>query len=307
MKKALVIGATGGMGSALVKELVDRGITVVAFARDNKKLNTLGAYHDSIILQQGDAFRYADVKKAASNVDVIFHAVNLPYASWEQDQERLMDTILKVGKESSCKLAMVDNIYAYHRNSINPVTEGADKEPHTKKGKIRLRLEEKIKQSTVPYLICHFPDFFGPNANSSLLHYTLSTMKKNTTARFVGNQDVNREFIYTIDGARDMVALSLLEDTYYQNWNIRGNGVVRGEELVEIMKEVTGYTNRVGTVHKSMVRLIGVVDKQMREYVEMFYLNEQPLILSGAKVEERLGKRERVSYQEGIEEMARCM
>jgi short-subunit dehydrogenase len=38
MKKALVAGASGGMGYALVGELVSRGIDVVACSRGKEKL-----------------------------------------------------------------------------------------------------------------------------------------------------------------------------------------------------------------------------------------------------------------------------
>ena len=41
MKKALVLGASGGMGYSLVKELSSRGIKVVAFARTKEKLERL--------------------------------------------------------------------------------------------------------------------------------------------------------------------------------------------------------------------------------------------------------------------------
>jgi short-subunit dehydrogenase len=43
MKKAVVLGASGGMGYALVNELTERGIETVAFARTKEKLQKL--YH----------------------------------------------------------------------------------------------------------------------------------------------------------------------------------------------------------------------------------------------------------------------
>ena len=38
MKKAIVIGATGGTGAAIVEELVKRDIDVIAFGRSRSKL-----------------------------------------------------------------------------------------------------------------------------------------------------------------------------------------------------------------------------------------------------------------------------
>ena len=41
IKRAVVLGATGGMGSALVEELLNKRIEVIAFARSAEKLNAL--------------------------------------------------------------------------------------------------------------------------------------------------------------------------------------------------------------------------------------------------------------------------
>lgn len=37
MKRALVLGASGGMGYSIVNELTDGGIEVIAFARNKKE------------------------------------------------------------------------------------------------------------------------------------------------------------------------------------------------------------------------------------------------------------------------------
>jgi hypothetical protein len=52
------------------------------------------------------------------------------------------------------------------------VTESTEKNPHTKKGKIRLELNKMVEKSGIPYIIPHFSDFYGPNGEDTLLHYT---------------------------------------------------------------------------------------------------------------------------------------
>lgn len=41
MKKAIVIGATGGTGAVIVSELVKRGVPTIAFGRSRQKLEEL--------------------------------------------------------------------------------------------------------------------------------------------------------------------------------------------------------------------------------------------------------------------------
>ncbi len=47
---------------------------------------------------------------------------------------------------------------------------------------------------------------------------------------------------------------------------------------------------------------MGLFDKQMKEYVEMLYLTEKPVVLSGEKYEMLIGKVPKTSYREGLEE-----
>ena len=133
MKKALVLGATGNMGSAIVYELVDRGIEVKAFARSTDKLEKLfGTF--PVELVSGDVFQLEDLERAVEDVDVVFHAIGIPYPEWADKHPMLLANILKVVKKKSIKLAMVDNIYAYGRSRGAESDRGNRKKSTYKKG-----------------------------------------------------------------------------------------------------------------------------------------------------------------------------
>ena len=184
----------------------------------------------------------------------------------------MVSNIVKIAKEQSIKLAIVDNVYAYGRSPGELITETTVKRPHTKKGKIRLQAEKIIKNSAVSYVIAHFPDFYGPNAESTILQYTLNgVMNNNKKTRFVGNQKLAREYIFTPDGAKALVELALIDDAYGEVWNIPGYSVITGEEIVSTLRDITGYQKKVSTVSKNMIIFLGFFNKDMREVVEMFY------------------------------------
>ncbi|MFT4415068.1 SDR family NAD(P)-dependent oxidoreductase [Fredinandcohnia humi] len=300
MKKALVLGASGGMGYAIVEELVGRGIEVIAFARSKEKMEQLFKGYKNVEVKSGDVFSKSDLTAAAKNVDVIFHAVNIPYSEWAEKQPLLMKNVIGAAHTANAKLAIVDNIYAYGRSDGRKVNEEYPKNPHTKKGKIRVHLGEIAKTAKVPVLIAHFPDFYGPNALNTILHYTFEKMVHNKKSMFVGNQQISREFIYTPDGAKAIVELALHEDAYGQSWNIPAAGVIKGEDVIEIAKKHLQYDKSVSTVTKGMVRLLGIFDKQMKEAVEMLYLTEEPVVLDGSKYEQHIGKLPATPYTEGI-------
>ncbi|KAA3620343.1 MAG: NAD-dependent epimerase/dehydratase family protein, partial [Proteobacteria bacterium] len=68
MKKALVIGVTGGFGEHVAAALLDKGWHVKALVRDPAKRAGLAR---GIKVVHGDARRIEDVRRAADGVDVL--------------------------------------------------------------------------------------------------------------------------------------------------------------------------------------------------------------------------------------------
>jgi nucleoside-diphosphate-sugar epimerase len=302
MKKALVVGASGGIGYALVCELVSKGIEVVAFSRGREKLERLFKNKPDVAILSGDALNQDDMNSAAQGVDVLFHAVSFPYPEWDKTHLQCMEVMLKAAKIHAAKVALVDNIYAYGRQSGYPVPEDAPKKPHTKKGKIRLAMENMLKESGVPWLIVHMPDLYGPNAENTILHETLKNAVQNKKANFIGGTAVAREFLYTFDGAKATVELALRPNAYNQNWNIPAAHPITGDQLMGIIRELIGYQKGVRVVSKNMIRFLGIFSPFMKEVSEMMYLTESPVILSGEKYEKEIGQLPRTPYREGLQE-----
>lgn len=300
MRRALVLGATGGMGYSIVNELSSRGIKVVAFARNKEKLTQMFKADPNIVIQSGDVFNRKQLENVASDVDVIFQAINIPYGDWQSNLIPLNENVITTAKKVSAKVVIVDNIYAYGKSNGDKVSETTTKRPNTRKGKLRLDMEKLYKNSGVPYVIAHFPDFYGPYAENAQLNYMIRQIVAGKKARFIGKQDVLREHIYTPDGAKAIVELALREDSYWQCWNIPAYDVITGEEIIKLIRETTGYTKKVGLVTKNMLRFIGLFNKQMREFVEMQYLNEDPVVLDGRKFEEHIAPIPKTPYDKGL-------
>ncbi|UII56487.1 NAD-dependent epimerase/dehydratase family protein [Cytobacillus spongiae] len=302
MKKVAVLGATGSMGYALVEALVNRNIMTVAFARSEAKLTeykeTWGPLAEII---PGDVTNPSDLKRIISSVDTVIHTLNVPYQDWDPTLTTILTNILQECRNQNASLLYVDNIYSYGYQHAK-ATEQSPKLPHTKKGKIRLQLQTLIEESGVPYVIAHFPDFYGPKAGSTVLQYTFEQLSKKNTVGFVGDLTVPREFIYTKDGAEAFVDLALHQEAYGQIWNIAGAGTITGLEIQEI---ASSYLNRKVTfkpIRKWMIKAFGLINPFMKEYVEMLYLNETPVILDGSKYETIIGPIPKTPYSIGFQE-----
>jgi putative NADH-flavin reductase len=73
MKKIVLIGASGFVGSAILKEALDRGHQVKAVVRHPEKITTL---HKNLIVKQGDVSIIENVVEACKSTDAVISAYN---------------------------------------------------------------------------------------------------------------------------------------------------------------------------------------------------------------------------------------
>lgn len=66
--KIIIFGATGGVGQSVVKQAVENGFEVTAFARTPSKLEVA---HENLNVVQGDAFNPAEVSAAIAGHDAV--------------------------------------------------------------------------------------------------------------------------------------------------------------------------------------------------------------------------------------------
>lgn len=82
-KVVLIIGATGGIGSRLSKNLSGQGASLILFSRNEDKLKELsGELNTENIFVNGDATNYSDLQNAVAlgiekfgKIDILLHAV----------------------------------------------------------------------------------------------------------------------------------------------------------------------------------------------------------------------------------------
>ncbi|MEK8128290.1 SDR family NAD(P)-dependent oxidoreductase [Paenibacillus filicis] len=314
MKKALVLGATGGTGAAITEELVKRGIRTVAFGRSQQKLellrNRLGN-PEHLAIAVGDAFQPDSIVAAADGVDVIFHCANVLYHEMVTKLIPLGEAVMEAADRLSLKVVVIDGIYPYGRRQMERATEEHPKQPHTKKGKTRLAYEKMLfdaKWSRAKVLITRLPDYYGPTANeASYLGSTLESIVAGKMAFFIGNMHVPREFIYLPDAAFMIAELAGRDEAYGQNWNIPGAGLISGKEIVRLARQASGSAKPVLPLGKVGLSLLGMSVPVMKEVVEMLYLTEEPLVLSGEKYERLIGPAKATRFEEGFTATIRAL
>ncbi|GMX60968.1 hypothetical protein Elgi_73990 [Paenibacillus elgii] len=307
MKKAIVLGATGGTGAAITEELIKRGIPTIAFGRSRQKLEQFRSRlgnPEHLTIAVGDAFQPDSIALAAEDADVMFHCASVPYHEMVSKLIPLGASVMEAADQLSLRVVVIDGIYPYGKRQMDRVTEEHPKQPHTKKGKTRLAYEKMLfdrKWSRAKVLIARLPDYYGPTANeASYLGSTLESIAAGKMAFFIGNMRVPREFIYLPDAAHMITELAGRDDAYGQNWNIPGAGLISGKEIVRIARQASNSSKPVFPLGRIGLSLLGMSIPVMKEIVEMLYLTEEPLILSGDKYERLIGPIKATRFEEGI-------
>ncbi|MBZ6022590.1 SDR family oxidoreductase [Bacillus cereus] len=307
MKKAIVLGATGGSGQAVVSELLSREIEVIAFGRSESKLKKLMKEHGFTPLltyKLGDIFDYRTIVEAAKDVDVIFQCANVQYHEMADKLLLLGENVMKAADILDKKIVIVDGIYVYG-HQVAKGDENHPKQPHTKKGKIRVEFEQLIfdkKWKNAKALIVRLPDYYGITSQNSYLHPTLTGLAGNKISIFIGNLKTPREYVYLPDAAKMIVEIANKDDSYGENWNIPGAGLISGKEIIKFAREITGNKKMVIPLNKNAIRISGLFNPVMKEVVEIMYLTEEGFTLNGEKYENRIGKIVATPYKEGLKE-----
>jgi nucleoside-diphosphate-sugar epimerase len=298
----LVIGSTGSIGRAVVEELVSRGQAVRVMVR-NMKNSQWAAQDGRVEVFEGSAEKSESHDAAFKGAQVVFNCLNLPYPEWNS-LPAIHGQIRDAAKRASAKMVFPGNVYIYGHAQFAKVSEDHPRNPCSRKGRLRVQLEEMFMEASrkndVPTVIVRFPDFYGPNA-SGIGDGIFAAALAGKTARWFGSLDALHEFILISDAAKAMVIAAGRDDAYGQDFNVPGPGPITARDWINLVFKEAGQHPRMNGTSRPTMRVFGVFNKMAREFVEMQYLTEEPLILDGTKFAKFFGtKYPSTDYAEGI-------
>lgn len=303
-RKALVLGATGGIGGETAAALMRHGWTVVAMARGHGARQRLAG----ATWVTGDAMRADDVRRAAEGAQVIVHAVNPPgYRDWDKLVLPMIDNTIAAARAVGARVVLPGTIYNYGRDAFPLLAENAPQHPATAKGRIRVDLEQRLEAASragVPALIVRFGDFFGPAPGGSWFSQGLVTPGKRLHAiTYPGAKGVGHSWAYLPDAAETIARLLERADALepFARFHFEGTWDPDGTLMTRAIAEALGRPRL--TIRKLpwlLLRLAGVAHQTSREIYAMRYLWREPLRLDNRKLVAQLGQEPRTPLHEAV-------
>ncbi len=306
---ALVLGATGGIGGEVARQLRNAGWQVRALKRGMAQAQE---HRDGFLWLRGDAMNRDDVVKAARGCSVIVHAVNPPgYRRWSELVLPMLDNTIAAAMAQRATIVLPGTVYNYGPDAFPLLTETSPQRPSTRKGEIRVELERRLEAAShrgARVIVVRAGDFFGPQVgNSWFAQGLVKPGQPVATVSLPGDQGVGHQWSYLPDVARTMVALlarrAQLQPfaAFHMAGHWDADGTQMAGAICRVVQRRTGKLPKLRAFPWWMVRLAAPFVATLRELLEMRYLWRQPVGMDNAQLKAVLGREPHTPLDEAVE------
>jgi nucleoside-diphosphate-sugar epimerase len=296
--KAAIFGANGVTGRYLTRELLARGVPIRLVARSEQALREISG-SDKVEIHAADLGENSAATRAAAGCDVIFHCVGLPYAEFRNHPIIAQKTAIAM-HDTGARCVLLSSYYAYWPIAGPGIKEDDPRLPVAFKARIRKQQEDILQDAGAAVTL--LPDFYGPNAERTLIYMVCRDLVAGRKANWIGGHDVERQYVYVPDAASAIVELATRETAYGERWNVAGPGGITARQLFSIIERVLGKDARIRNAGQRTLRVLGLFSPLLRELVELYPLYNSPLVLDTSKLRGLIGPYRVTSYEEGLRE-----
>ncbi|UKE73663.1 NAD-dependent epimerase/dehydratase family protein [Xanthomonas graminis] len=306
---ALVLGASGGIGGELARQLRDAGWQVRALQRG---LATASETRDGIHWLRGDAMRREDVLQAAHGCAVIVHAVNPPgYRRWSDLVLPMIDNTIAAACAEGATIVLPGTVYNYGLEAYPAPDEDAAQTPATRKGAIRVALEQRLQAATAHgarVIVVRAGDFFGPRvSNSWFAQGMVKPGRPVANVTLPGDPGIGHQWAYVPDVARTMLRLLQQRDALpaFARLHMDGHWDAEGTQMAAAIARVLQRHGmappKTGRFPWWLLTLATPFWPLARELREMRPLWRHPLRMHNARLLQTLGDEPHTPLDEAVE------
>jgi nucleoside-diphosphate-sugar epimerase len=304
---ALVLGATGGIGGEMARQLLQAGWQVRALHRRAPPVPAAIGL-EGVQWLRGDAMRRDDVVAAAAGAAVIVHAVNPPgYRHWGTLVLPMLDNTLAAAQMHGARIVLPGTIYNYGPQVLAAIDEASPQHPQTRKGLIRVQMEQRLRRAAeqgVRTLIGRAGDYFGPRpGNNWFSQGLLQAGRWPRAISYPGRPGVGHQWAYIPDVARTIVALLAIEERLrpFETCHMAGHWDPDGRRMVETIRAVAARPDlKVRAFPWWLVSLASPLVETFKEMREMRYLWQLPARMDNARLKALLGEEPHTPWEQAV-------
>lgn len=289
----VVLGATGGIGRAVVRELVRRGHAVRAVSRTP--------------IPQGVESLAADVttadgaKAACAGASVVHHCAQPAYHRWAQEFPALNKAV--IAGAAGAKIVFADNLYAYAPADV--ITEDTPRRPVSRKGAVRLAMARRLldahRDGTVRVAIGQASDYYGPGGVGSAAGEPLfGAVLAGRTVRWPGRIDVPHALHHVDDIAAGLVTLGERDEADGRAWILPAAPALTPAEFVARAAAAAGTASRAAATPKAVLQLLGLVNRTVGQLPDIWHQYDRPWVVDDSRFQATFGPHPATGWDAGI-------
>jgi nucleoside-diphosphate-sugar epimerase len=296
----VVLGASGGTGSAIVRELLARGHRVRAVNRDGN-----AAVHEGAERFAADVSTLEGARTAAEGAGVVYHAAQPAYTKWPEEFPPMTDAIMEGAAFAGAKLVFADNLYMYGPGASQPMTEETPQKATERKGETRVRMAARLLEAhdsgQLRVAIGRSSDYYGPRGTGTIVGDAMfGAALAGKTVRWPASLDVPHQFNYLPDMARALVTLGEREQADGRVFHLPAAEPVTGRRFLDLVSAELGEPTKASVTSKTMLRALGLFSSFMRELAETTYQFERPFVADASEYRRVFGRFEPTPHEEAV-------
>jgi len=226
-----------------------------------------------------------DMTKAAMGADVIVNGLNPPaYHNWAKLIPAITKQVIAAAKASGATVIIPGNVYNFG-DQPGVFDENTPQLATTKKGRIRIEMENAYRASGVQTIVLRAGNFIDPDGNGDIMSaFILREIAKNKVTAG-GAPDTMQAYAYAPDWARAAVLLAEKRETLAQFEDVPFAGhSFTYPALRDVLARKTGRDLRIAQFPWWMMTILAPFWELARELREMRYLYALDHQVSGAKL-----------------------
>lgn len=285
MASTALWGARGAIGSSVAAALRAKGRPYRVVGRSREALQRSFASDPLAEIVTWDPEDSGSVRAAAQGIDTIVYLVGVDYRQFASHPILMRATLEAAIAAGVSRMLLIGTVYPYGRARTNLVREEHPRAPHTYKGRMRKEQEDLVLEADragrIRGAVLRLPDFYGPGVEKSLLGELFTSGVTGKAANLIGPVDKPHEFVFVPDVGPVVVKLVDEPRAYGRVWHLAGAGITTQQAMVDRVQRELGRPVKTRIAGKALLRLIGLFNPLMREFVEMHYLITEPVSAPG--------------------------
>jgi len=295
----VVIGAGGGTGSAVVRELAGRGLRVRAVTRSGK-----GEVPEGVEQVGADVGTAEGARHACEGAAVVYHCAQPPYTKWPELFPRMTEAVLGGAAAAGAKLVFADNMYVYGPPD-GPMTEESPQRARGKKGRTRIEMAAAVlgahADGRLRVTVARSSDYYGPRGTTSTVgENIMKPALRGKRTRWLGSLDQPHTLNYLEDMARALVTLGERDEADGEVWHLPAAEPLTGRQFLELLFDEARKPPRVGVASRPMIRIGGLFNPLIRELNETLYQFERPFVSDASKFQAAFGPFEPTPHRAAV-------